>query len=173
MVASGLGKRAFRSDGIALIPEAEFTPDQQLKTGTFVISRIQHHAECGEMNVKAACKTVAGELSTDWMKKGVVPKSLNVVTDQLLKTYTEMKKLQEHDSNRSSSKTPRNLDERLLDFKSRMGNGYDIRSSDKGRIATAEKELGRKTGEADFLFYQDNCHGDRRIVFAPDKTQTR
>ena len=158
MVAFGLGKRAFRSGGIALIPEAEFTPDQQLKTGVFVISRIQHHAECGEMNVKAACKTAAVELSA---------------ADQLLKTHTEMKKLQKHDSNRPSSKTPRNLDERLLDFKSRMGDGYDIRSNDKGRIATAEKELGRKTGEADFLFYQDNCHGDRRIVFAPDKTQTR
>ena len=109
MVAFGLGKRAFRSDSIALIPEAEFTPDQQLKTGVFVISRIQHHAECGEMNVKAACKTAAVELSA---------------ADQLLKTHTEMKKLQKHDSNRPSSKTPRNLDERLLDFKSRMGDGY-------------------------------------------------
>ena len=57
MVYFGLGKRALRSDGIALIPEAEFTPDQQLKTGTFVISRIQHHAECCVARTNKKCRT--------------------------------------------------------------------------------------------------------------------
>ena len=173
MVALRHNKRVFRSDGIALIPEAEFTPDQQLKTGSFVIARIQYHVECGEMNPKAACKAVAVELSADWVKKGVVRKSLSAVADQLAKNYAEMKRLQKYDLSRSSSKTPSDLNERLSNFKSRMSNGYDIQSSDKGRIAAVEQEMGRKMGEADFLFYEDNCRGDRRITLAPDKTQTR
>jgi hypothetical protein len=156
--------------GVVILPQADFVPGTQLKTGRVVMGCVEQHIEHSGMSALAACKAVAGELIKDWVKKGVAPKSVNAVTDQLMCSHKEMKRLQDYTSS-TSLKKPKDLDKRTSSFNIAIRKGHDIHSEHKSRVVSIEKEMGRKMTESDFEFYKDNCLGDRQIHYAPRKTQ--
>jgi hypothetical protein len=79
---------------------------------------------------------------------------VNAVTDQLMYSHKEMKRLQDCTSS-TSLKKPKDLDKRTSSFNIAIRKGYDIHSEHKSRVVSIEKEMGRKMAESDFEFYKD------------------
>lgn len=143
-----------------VITEAEFTPDCRLKTGHFVLGRIDF-LRAGGMPVDAAITAVARELIGDWEGKSLCTKGERTVRNQLKKTHELHLQLKRY---QTSKKPPRDLASRIERFKHEMSLGYDIKTQDECRIKAMNSQMGIKTLPPDQQFYEDNCHGERQIT---------
>jgi len=143
-----------------VITEAEFTPGCKLKTGHFVLGRIDF-LRAGGMLVDAAITAVARELIGDWEGKSLCTKGERTVRNQLKKTHELHRQLKRH---QTSKKPPRDLASRIERFKHEMSLGYDIKTQDECRVKAMHSQKGIKTLPPDQQFYEDNCHGERQIT---------
>ena len=143
-----------------IITEAEFVPDSKLKTGYFVLGRIDY-LRTGGTPVDAAIATIAQELIKDWEGKSVWTKGDRAVRKQIKKTHDLHLQLQRY---QKSPKPPRDLASRIETFKSEMSLGYDIKTHDKNRIKIMDSQMAINNAPADQQFYEDNCHGERQIM---------
>ena len=160
--------RSAPASQLEIVPEAELAAGKQLKTGRWVLGRLQHHMDTGQCGKPAACRKVARELIGDWGEKCLVPKSANAVASQIEKDHAELKTLKKYEG--ASAKPPQNLPERVPQFTSRMATGYGILSNDQRRGPTVGAAAGQqKMPTADHDFYVDNCGGGRELLFAPSK----
>jgi hypothetical protein len=164
----------FRGDlvtGTSVTPLPEFVPCGQLKTVGYVLGRVE--AEMKKGTKAKAYSTVAGELSQDWEKMGVWPKSRSVVSKDIEKAHSDHKGI--HKWQTTLSKKPNDFEKRAAAHAVTLAQGFDIKTTDPARIKSMQARLALKAKPEDDAFYQDNCHGPRDMFhrMQPDPQQEK
>lgn len=157
-----------RSSNQKQLQEVTFKPQNeldssQLPTKKDIIERMTNLVKEQKLTRDVAAHRCATELTEIWISSSVYPMAYKNVKRKVRKAYDTFVSL----TAPTASKYMTDFDHKVNEFMEDMSQGFDVRTKDSDRCRTQENEYSVHITEEDNAFYEDNCHGPRKMFNGP------